>query len=47
MNEEIFSRVFPNEYVLKHVRNNQRIDGRNLHEFRKVVIEKSKRSIIQ
>ncbi len=41
MNKEIFSRVFPNEFILKHIRSGERPDGRSLSEFRKVVIEKS------
>lgn len=41
MNTEIFKKLFPREYILRHLENNERVDGRAFDDFRKITIEKS------
>jgi exosome complex RNA-binding protein Rrp42 (RNase PH superfamily) len=42
MNREIFSRVFPKEFVVRHAKNDERIDGRRFDELRRITLEKSR-----
>lgn len=41
MNKEIFARVFPKEFILRHARNQERIDGRAFDDLRRITLEKS------
>lgn len=43
MNEALFQRIFPEEYVMRHIGNGERVDGRAEGEAREVKIQKSRR----
>lgn len=41
MNEALFQRIFPLEYIMRHINNGEREDGRGQHESREIKIQKS------
>lgn len=42
MNEALFQRIFPLEYVMRHVQNGEREDGRGEQEWREVKVQRSR-----
>ena len=43
MNEALFQRIFPLEYIMRHVSNGEREDGRAPNQAREIKIQKSRR----
>jgi exosome complex RNA-binding protein Rrp42 (RNase PH superfamily) len=41
MNEALFQRIFPHEYIMRHINNGERVDGRGENESREIKIQKS------
>jgi len=44
MNEEVFKKLFPDEYVNRFLKTGQRVDGRKMNQIRKIMIQKRKES---
>ena len=42
MNEALFQRIFPLEYIMRHISNGEREDGRGQHQAREIKLQKSK-----
>jgi exosome complex RNA-binding protein Rrp42 (RNase PH superfamily) len=42
MDEALFQRIFPLEYIMRHVNSGQREDGRKQKQWREVKLQKSK-----
>jgi exosome complex RNA-binding protein Rrp42 (RNase PH superfamily) len=45
MNEALFQRIFPLEYIMRFINNGEREDGRGQHETREIKIQKSRKSL--
>jgi exosome complex RNA-binding protein Rrp42 (RNase PH superfamily) len=41
MNEVLFQRIFPLEYIMRHVNNGEREDGRKERQWREISIQRS------
>ena len=45
--KELFAKVFPEEFIERHVQAGERVDGRQSQDSRRITIEKSSLTIIR